>query len=257
MDNKIEVFKNEQFGEIRTALIENEPWFVAVDVCRALEIGNSSQAISRLDADEKMITLISNEGNKRGNPNMTVVNEPGLYTLILSSRKPEAKAFKRWITHDVIPMIRKTGCYMTESLLDRIQKEPAVIIELAQTLLKETNRANALEAELGIARPKADYFDAFVNPDDCTNIRTTAKELKIPERKFVKFLLNEGYLFRSPSGQLLPYNKKSNEGLFIVRDFVTFRYTGSQTYFTPKGKNVIRIRYFGICGVEVSTEMAG
>ena len=188
---------------------------------------------------------------------MTVVNEPGLYTLILSSRKPEAKAFKRWITHDVIPMIRKTGCYMTESLWDRIQKEPAVIIELAQTLLKETNRANALEAELGIARPKADYFDAFVNPDDCTNIRTTAKELKIPERKFVKFLLNEGYLFRSPSGQLLPYNKKSNEGLFIVRDFVTFRYTGSQTYFTPKGKNVIRIRYFGIFGVEVSTEMAG
>ena len=257
MDNKIEVFKNEQFGEIRTALIENEPWFVAVDVCRALEIGNSSQAISRLDADEKMITLISNEGNKRGNPNMTVVNEPGLYTLILSSRKPEAKAFKRWITHDVIPMIRKTGCYMTESLLERIQKEPAVIVELAQNLLKETNRANALEAELGIARPKADYFDAFVNPDDCTNIRTTAKELKIPERKFVKFLLTEGYLFRSPSGQLLPYNKKSNEGLFIVRDFVTFRYTGSQTYFTPKGKDVIRIRYFGICGVEVSTEMAG
>ena len=257
MDNKIEVFKNEQFGEIRTALIENEPWFVAVDVCRALEIGNSSQAISRLDADEKMITLISNEGNKRGNPNMTVVNEPGLYTLILSSRKPEAKAFKRWITHEVIPTIRKTGGYMTDSLLERIQKEPAVIIELAQTLLKETNRANALEAELGIARPKADYFDAFVNPDDCTNIRTTAKELKIPERKFVKFLLNEGYLFRAPSGQLLPYNKKSNEGLFIVRDFVTFRYTGSQTYFTPKGKNVIRIRYFGICGVEVSTEMAG
>ena len=107
MDNKIEVFKNEQFGEIRTALIENEPWFVAVDVCRALEIGNSSQAISRLDADEKMITLISNEGNKRGNPNMTVVNEPGLYTLILSSRKPEAKAFKRWTAHEVIPSIRK------------------------------------------------------------------------------------------------------------------------------------------------------
>ena len=127
MNNKIEVFKNEQFGEIRTALIENEPWFVAVDVCRALEIGNSSQAISRLDADEKMITLISNEGNKRGNPNMTVVNEPGLYTLILSSRKPEAKAFKRWITHDVIPMIRKTGGYMTDSLLERIQKEPCLL----------------------------------------------------------------------------------------------------------------------------------
>ena len=257
MDNKIEVFKNEQFGEIRTALIENEPWFVAVDVCRALEIGNSSQAISRLDADEKMITLISNEGNKRGNPNMTVVNEPGLYTLILSSRKPEAKAFKRWITHDVIPMIRKTGCYMTDSVLERIRKDPTFTYTLAKAMLREKDRADALEAELNATKPKADYYDAFINPDDCTNIRTTAKELEIPERKFVKFLLNEGYLFRSPSGQLLPYNKKSNEGLFIVRDFVTFRYTGSQTYFTPKGKDVIRIRYFGICGVEVSAKMAG
>ena len=244
MDNKIEVFKNEQFGEIRTTLIENEPWFVAVDVCRALEIGNSSQAISRLDADEKMITLISNEGNKRGNPNMTVVNEPGLYTLILSSRKPEAKTFKRWITHDVIPMIRKTGCYMTDSVLERIRKDPTFTYTLAKVMLREKDRADALEAELNAAKPKADYYDAFINPDDCTNIRTTAKELEIPERKFVKFLLNEGYLFRSPSGQLLPYNKKSNEGLFIVRDFVTFRYTGSQTYFTPKGKDVIRIRYF-------------
>ena len=189
MDNKIEVFKNEQFGEIRTALIENKPWFVAVDVCRALEIGNSSQAISRLDADEKMITLISNEGNKRGNPNMTVVNEPGLYTLILSSRKPEAKAFKRWITHEVIPTIRKTGGYMTDSLLERIQKEPAVIVEFAQALILEKHRVKALECELNTAKPKADYYDAFINPDNCTNIRTTAKELKIPERKFVQFLL--------------------------------------------------------------------
>ena len=256
MDNKIEVFKNEKFGEIRTALIKNEPWFVAVDVCRALEIGNSSQAISRLDADEKMITLISNEGNKRGNPNMTVVNEPGLYTLILSSRKPEAKAFKRWITHDVIPMIRKTGGYMTDSLLERIQKEPAVIVEFAQALILERNRVKALECELITAKPKADYYDAFINPDDCTNIRTTAKELKIPERKFVQFLLKEKYLFRSPSGQLLPYNKDSNAGLFIVRDFVTFCYTGSQTYFTPKGKEVIRMKFQKKCGEELLSKMA-
>ena len=256
MNNKIEVFKNEQFGKIRTALIENEPWFVAVDVCRALEIGNSSQAISRLDADEKMITLISNEGNKRGNPNMTVVNEPGLYTLILSSRKPEAKAFKRWITHDVIPMIRKTGGYMTDSLLERIQKEPAVIVEFAQALILEKNRVKALECELNTAKPKADYYDAFINPDDCTNIRTTAKELKIPERKFVQFLLREKYLFRSPSGQLLPYNKDSNAGLFIVRDFVTYCYTGSQTYFTPKGKEVIRMKFQKKCAEELLPKMA-
>ena len=100
--NELTVFNNEEFGEIRTITIDDEPWFVAADVCRALDIGNPSQAISRLDEDERMITLISNEGNRRGNPNVTVVNEPGLYTLILSSRKPETKAFKRWVTHDIL-----------------------------------------------------------------------------------------------------------------------------------------------------------
>ena len=173
---------------------------------------------------------------------MTVVNEPGLYTLILSSRKPEAKAFKRWITHEVIPTIRKTGGYMTGSLLERIQKELVVIMEFAQALIREKNRSKVLEGELNTAKPKADYYDAFINPDDCTNIRTTAKELKIPERKFVHFLLRGKYLFRSPSGQLLPYNKDNNAGLFIVRDFVTYCYTGSQTYFTPKSKDVIRVK---------------
>ena len=108
--------------------------------------------------------------------------------------------------------------------------------------------------------PKGDirlpYYDAFINPDDCTNIRTTAKELKTPERKFVQFLLKEKYLFRSPSGQLLPYNKDSNAGLFIVRDFVTFCYTGSQTYFTPKGKEVIRMKFQKKCGEELLSKMA-
>ena len=253
MDNKIEIFKNEQFGEVRTILEGEKVLFCAADVAKALGYTNPNKAVNdHCRAITKRSTPISGKVQS-----INFIPEGDVYRLIIRSKLPAAEKFELWVFDEVIPTIRKTGCYMPESLLDRIQKEPAVIIELAQTLLKETNRANALEAELGIARPKADYFDAFVNPDDCTNIRTTAKELKIPERKFVKFLLNEGYLFRSPSGQLLPYNKKSNEGLFIVRDFVTFRYTGSQTYFTPKGKNVIRIRYFGICGVEVSTEMAG
>mgnify|MGYP002465326028 CR=1 FL=1 len=233
---------------------------VAVRVQRFKNDLNTELLKLRLDqlrvTDMGFLACVAGEGNKRGNPNMTVVNEPGLYTLILSSRKPEAKAFKRWITHDVIPMIRKTGGYMTDSLLERIQKEPAVIVEFAQALILERNRVKALECELITAKPKADYYDAFINPDDCTNIRTTAKELKIPERKFVQFLLKEKYLFRSPSGQLLPYNKDSNAGLFIVRDFVTFCYTGSQTYFTPKGKEVIRMKFQKKCGEELLSKMA-
>lgn len=109
MDNKIIAFTNPEFGEVRTLNIENEPWFVAADVCKALDLGNASMTLSRLDDDEKGVSLIDTLG---GVQNMVTVNEPGLYTLVLGSRKPEAKAFKRWITHDVIPSIRKNGGYI-------------------------------------------------------------------------------------------------------------------------------------------------
>ena len=104
------VFENEEFGQVRTIMLESEPWFVSADVCRALQIKNPSDAVERLDPDEKN-TLVLNEGIP-GNPNVTVVNEPGLYTLVLGSRKAEARRFKRWITHEVIPSIRKHGAYM-------------------------------------------------------------------------------------------------------------------------------------------------
>jgi len=107
---ELQSFVHEDFGQIRVLEQDGEPWFVAVDVCRALELGNPTQSLTRLDDDEKSNTLISNEGI-RGNPNVAIINEPGLYTLVLGSRKPEAKAFKRWITHEVLPAIRRTGNY--------------------------------------------------------------------------------------------------------------------------------------------------
>ena len=245
MENMIETFTSKQFGEVRITLINDEPWFFATDVCKALDIGNAPMTTSRLDEDERMTinSSDSHSGQRGGAQTFTVINEPGLYTLVLKSRKPEAKAFKRWITHEVLPLIRKTGGYMTDTLIQRIQNDPAVIYEFADALLAERKRTMALSQELDRAKPKADYFDAFVNPDDCTNIRTTAKELNIPERQFVKFLLKEKFLFRSRSGQLLPYNKPSNKGLFIVRDYITYSFVSSQTFFTHKGKDTIRLKY--------------
>ncbi|PWM78759.1 MAG: toxin Bro [Phascolarctobacterium sp.] len=108
MSNELQIFKNADFGEIRTVVKNNEIMFVAADVCKALDLTNSRKAVSRLDDDEKGVTLSDTPGGKQ---NLTVVNEYGLYNLVLSSRKPEAKAFKRWITHEVIPAIRKTGTY--------------------------------------------------------------------------------------------------------------------------------------------------
>ena len=117
------IFEHPEFGKVRTVMIDGEPWFAAADVCNALDIRNPSQAISRLDEDEKIITLISNEGNQRGNPNVAVVNEPGLYTLILGSRKPEAKAFKRWITHEVLPALRKAAGLGAADALRMLSRE--------------------------------------------------------------------------------------------------------------------------------------
>ena len=106
--NEIQIFNNPDFGQIRTVDYNSEPWFVAVDICRALDIKNSRDALTRLDEDEKGVVSTDTLGGKQ---EVTAVNEYGLYNIVLSSRKPEAKAFKRWITHDVIPAIRKTGKY--------------------------------------------------------------------------------------------------------------------------------------------------
>ena len=131
METQIKVFNSSDFGEVRTTIRDNEPWFVAADVCRALEIKNPSDALLRLDEDEK--ALVSIEGLSRGNDKGNIVNEPGLYTLVLGSRKPAAKAFKRWITHEVLPALRKTGRYSIEDESD----PPSPVYETKRTSVGE------------------------------------------------------------------------------------------------------------------------
>lgn len=106
--NDLKIFQNQDFGEVRVVTKEGQPWFVAADVCRALEIADTWNAVNRLDDDEKGTCPISTLGGKQ---DMSIVSEPGLYALIMTSRKPEARAFKRWVTHDILPSIRKTGAY--------------------------------------------------------------------------------------------------------------------------------------------------
>ena len=151
MDNKLMTFENAAFGKIRTLTIDGEPWFVAVDVCRALEIGNPTDAMRRLDADER--TLVSIEGASNGLP-VNAVNEPGLYTLILGSRKPEAKAFKRWITHEVIPTIRKTGAYSTRKPDSYMIDDP---IERAKRWIEEAQERLALQETVNEQRKEIEY----------------------------------------------------------------------------------------------------
>ena len=234
MDNKLMTFENAAFGKIRTLTIDGEPWFVAADVCKALELGNPSMTVERLDADEKGISSIDTLGGKQ---RMAIINEPGLYSVILRSRKPEAKAFKRWITHEVIPAIRKYGGYMTKSLLEQVLENPNLIYEFARRMLEEQQKNEQLKQELDRAKPKADYYDAFIHPESCTNIRATAKELKVPEKMFTAFLIRKRYLYRAPSGSLMPYAKAADDGLFFVKDYIAVNgHQGVYTLVTPKGK---------------------
>lgn len=234
MENKLMVFENEAFGKVRTLNLNGEPWFVAVDVCSVLDLRNPTIAVSRLDEDERAKFNLGRQGDA------TIVNEPGLYTLVLGSRKPEAKAFKRWITHEVLPNIRKHGVYITDEKLKLFAEHPELLDALMRSLYTAHAENLRHRAERQTLLPKADYYDAFMDADGCTNLRTTAKELNVPERWFARFLQQTGFLYRSPAGNLMPYALPRNRGLFRVRDYVRNGHSGAYTLITPMGKSLFR-----------------
>ena len=234
MENKLMIFENEAFGKVRTLNLNGEPWFVAVDVCSVLDLSNPTIAVSRLDEDERAKFNLGRQGDA------TIVNEPGLYTLVLGSRKPEAKAFKRWITHEVLPNIRKHGVYITDEKLKLFAEHPELLDALMESLYAAHAENLRHRAERQTLLPKADYYDAFMDADGCTNLRTTAKELNVPERWFARFLQQTGFLYRSPAGNLMPYAIPRNRGLFRVRDYVRNGHSGAYTLITPMGKSLFR-----------------
>ena len=234
MESKLMVFENDAFGKVRTLNLNGEPWFVAVDVCSVLDLSNPTIAVSRLDEDERAKFNLGRQGDA------TIVNEPGLYTLVLGSRKPEAKAFKRWITHEVLPNIRKHGVYITDEKLKLFAEHPELLDALMRSLYTAHAENLRHRAERQTLLPKADYYDAFMDADGCTNLRTTAKELNVPERWFARFLQQTGFLYRSPAGNLMPYAIPRNRGLFRVRDYVRNGHSGAYTLITPMGKSLFR-----------------
>lgn len=237
MENKqLQVFKNPEFGEIRVVEKDGEPWFVAVDVCDILGLSNPTIAVSRLDKDERAKFNLGRQGDS------TIVNEPGLYTLILGSRKPEAKAFKRWITHDIIPSIRKYGVYMTPEKLEEAICNPDTIIEICMQLKLEQERRKQVEAENRQIKPKADYFDNLVERGPNTNLRDTAKEFCCPPSCLINWLLANGYLYRDSKAQLKPYQSAMKKGLFVLKEYCANNHAGLQVLVTPKGRDLFRIQ---------------
>ena len=228
--NDVKIFENHEFGEVRTTVIDGEPWFVAADVCRALDIGNSRQAMTRLDDDEKD-TVTLNDGIP-GNPEKTVVNEPGLYSLVLGSRKPEAKAFKRWITHEVIPAIRKTGGY-------HVPQSPEE--QMAQGLLAAQKLLAEKDKRIEEMRPKEIFADAVSVSKTDILIGDLAKLIKqnghdIGQKRLFAWLREKGYLIkRKGLDWNMPTQKAMEMKLFRVKETVVTHADGHTTVSkTPK-----------------------
>ena len=225
--NELQIFKNNEFGEVRTIDVNGEPWFIASDVCKALDLTNTTTAIGRIDDDEK---AKFNLGLSGGDTNC--VNEYGLYNLVLASRKTSAKKFRRWITHEVIPSIRRTGGY----------KLPQTYSEALRALADKAEEAERLAIENQEMKPKAEYFDALVDRKLLTSFRDTAKELNVGEKAFIAWLMESRYIYRDQKKQLRPYADK-NKGLFEIKEFTARNsdHAGLQTLITPKGRETFRL----------------
>lgn len=225
MTNDLKTFTNDQFGQLRTVTINNEPWFVAADVCKALELDRT--ATRRLDEDEKGVHSTHTPG---GDQEITVVSEPGLYTLVLGSRKPEARQFKRWITHDVIPAIRSHGGYLTPELTEQVLSDPDTIIRLATDLKKERSARIQAEQRIALDAPKVLFADAVSSSQDDIPISELAKFLRqngvdTGRNRLFDTLRADGYIQKFSTE---PTQKAMELGLFRIVE---------RTYLDPDGSS--------------------
>lgn len=232
MENNLKVFENPEFGKVRVVSVNDEPWFVAIDVCKALEVTDTGKATGRLDSDELTRIKIESGGQMR---EMIAVNEPGLYSLVLSSRKPNARAFKRWVTHDVIPSIRKHGAYMTEEVLRKFADDPNTVYLLADSLLKEHEKNQALEAKIEEDRPKVLFADAVAASDSTILVGELAKILcqngvDIGRNRLFEWMRKKGYLIRKKGSEYnMPTQKSVSLGIMKFREKVITHQDGHIT----------------------------
>ena len=226
--NELQIFKNNDFGEIRTVIKNNEPYFVGKDIAKSLGYSNTRDALSRhVDNEDK---VVENHDTPGGNQRLTMINESGLYSLILSSKLPTAKQFKRWVTSEVLPTIRKHGAYMTEEVLQRTIQSPDYLIGLLTNLKEEQDKVKQLETtnamqsqQIAELKPKADYTDKILNSKSLVTASQIAKDYGMSATQFNK-ILNVLKIQYKMNGQWLLYSQFQDKG-----------YTSSKTFeFTTK-----------------------
>jgi prophage antirepressor-like protein len=225
---------------VRVVLRGGEPWFVLADVCLVLSVGNSRDAARRLDDDEKGVDTIDTPG---GSQQMVVINEAGLYSLILTSRKAEARKFKKWVVGEVLPSIRRTGGYGSPAA------DPLAALRDPDTLrgllLDYSGRVKALESEKAALEPKADALDRIAAADGALSITAAAKALQIRPKDLFTYLHANGWIYRrAGGGGYLGYQSKTTQGLLEHRVTTLIRSDGTekiveQVLVTAKGMTTL------------------
>ena len=217
---EIQTFTAPEGQTIRTIIKDGDPWFVAADACRILDVDRTS--LERLDDDEKGMDSIHTPG---GQQSATILSEAGLYSLILGSRKPEAKAFKRWVTHEVLPQIRKTGAYhsVPRSFADALQ----LAADQARTIEAQTLQIEA-------AKPAVAFMDEYVEAKSTRDISTVGKTLGLAPKAFFSKLSDMGVMFKR-GGDWIPYQEHLDAGRFEVKTGTRHGHAWHQARFTPKG----------------------
>ena len=231
MSNLI-TFENMEFGKLTVMEKDGEFFFIGKEVAEKLGYSNTRDALVRhVDIDDKA-DVVFHDGRQRRN--MVSINESGLYALILSSKLPQAKEFKRWVTTEVLPSIRKNGGYIKNQEKMSNEEILANAVLLANHLIAEKEKI------IEDLEPKAKYFDELVHNHLLTNFRNTAKELHIPQKAFIQFLIDQNLIYRDKKNRLLPY-AKNNEGYFEVKEWCKeeSEAVGIQTFVTPKGRNYL------------------
>ena len=223
MTNEIQVFNNNDFGELRTIEKDGEIWFVAKDVCDALELTNPTMALGRLEDDERAKFNLGRQGNAN------IVNEYGLYSLVLASRKPEAKSFKRWVTHEVLPSIRKTGQY---------SNLPQDYLSALKALVASEEAKQKAEQELAIAQPKANYTDNVLSSEGYMTATQIAKDYGKSAKWLNKLLHVEGIQYKS-GNQWILYAKYADKGYTVSGTCVVGDNYYVSTYWTQEGRKFI------------------
>lgn len=224
--NELQIFESPEFGQVRTVVIENEPWFVGKDVANILGYANTKDAISsHVEEDDKTIIQRSeNTTLEIPNRGLTFINESGLYSLIFSSKLPNAKKFKRWVTSEVLPTIRKHGAYLTEDTLAKAIENPDFTIGLLTNLKEEREKRKLLEAKVEADKPKVIFAEAVDAAQTSILVGDLAKLLKqngvnTGQKRLFEWLRTNGYLIsRKGNDYNSPTQKSMELGLFEIKE---------------------------------------